>query len=125
MEQQATIQSEQPPSFQLGKFWLPGLVALTVIVVAVIAGFAIGPGGNSIIGQFLTASSESTSTLSGIGIWLPFGFAFGAGMVATVNPCGFVMLPAYLGMYVGDGQGDGSPDVGKVHMARQLTKHGP
>lgn len=28
--------------------------------------------------------------------------AFAAGMVATVNPCGFAMLPAYLGMFIGD-----------------------
>lgn len=32
-----------------------------------------------------------------------------AGMVATVNPCGFAMLPAYLGVMVGDrGSGRGS-----------------
>lgn len=28
--------------------------------------------------------------------------AFAAGMVATVNPCGFAMLPAYLGFILGD-----------------------
>jgi cytochrome c-type biogenesis protein len=32
---------------------------------------------------------------------LPFGLAFGAGMVAAVNPCGFAMLPAYLSLYLG------------------------
>jgi len=32
---------------------------------------------------------------------LPFGFAFGAGMVGAVNPCGFAMLPAYLSLYLG------------------------
>lgn len=30
-------------------------------------------------------------------------FAFGAGLLAPVNPCGFAMLPAYLGYYVGAG----------------------
>lgn len=29
--------------------------------------------------------------------------AFAAGMVSTVNPCGFAMLPAYLGFFLGDG----------------------
>lgn len=29
------------------------------------------------------------------------GLAFSAGMVATVNPCGFAMLPAYLSYYLG------------------------
>jgi cytochrome c-type biogenesis protein len=28
-------------------------------------------------------------------------FAFGAGVLATVNPCGFAMLPAFLGYYLG------------------------
>ena len=32
---------------------------------------------------------------------LPVGYAFGAGMVSTVNPCGFAMLPAYLACYLG------------------------
>ena len=32
---------------------------------------------------------------------LPVGYAFGAGMVSTVNPCGFAMLPAYLSLYLG------------------------
>jgi len=32
---------------------------------------------------------------------LPVGLAFGAGMIAAVNPCGFAMLPAYLSLYLG------------------------
>ena len=32
---------------------------------------------------------------------LPFGYAFGAGMVATVSPCGIAMLPAYVSLYLG------------------------
>jgi cytochrome c-type biogenesis protein len=35
--------------------------------------------------------------LSGVGAALPFGYAFAAGMLAAVNPCGFVLVPAYLG----------------------------
>ena len=42
MDQQATLQGDQPPAFELGKFWLPGLAALSVIVLALIAGFTIG-----------------------------------------------------------------------------------
>ena len=33
---------------------------------------------------------------------LPVGYAFGAGMVATVNPCGFALLPAYIAFYLSD-----------------------
>ncbi|HUW02757.1 MAG TPA: cytochrome c biogenesis CcdA family protein [Acidimicrobiales bacterium] len=32
----------------------------------------------------------------------PILLAFTAGMVATVNPCGFAMLPAYLSFFLGD-----------------------
>lgn len=42
-----------------------------------------------------------TGWLTSLGALLPFGFAFGAGIVAAVNPCGFAMLPAYLSLYLG------------------------
>lgn len=42
-----------------------------------------------------------TQWLTSLGTLLPFGFAFGAGIVAAVNPCGFAMLPAYLSLYLG------------------------
>lgn len=42
--------------------------------------------------------------LSGVSNLLPLGYAFGAGMVSTVNPCGFAMLPVYLGLFLGSGQ---------------------
>jgi cytochrome c-type biogenesis protein len=31
----------------------------------------------------------------------PFAYAFSLGLVATVNPCGFAMLPAYLSYFLG------------------------
>lgn len=39
--------------------------------------------------------------LSQLADWLPLGYAFGAGMIATVNPCGFLMLPSYIAYYLG------------------------
>jgi cytochrome c biogenesis protein CcdA len=39
--------------------------------------------------------------LSWIASYLPLGYAFGAGMVSAVNPCGFAMLPVYLSLYLG------------------------
>jgi len=42
-----------------------------------------------------------TGWLSGLVAVLPVGYAFGAGMIAAVNPCGFAMLPAYLSLYLG------------------------
>lgn len=40
----------------------------------------------------------------------PFAVAFGAGMLATVNPCGFAMLPAYLSYFLGGS--DEAPPAG-------------
>src|SRR5438876_1088865 len=34
------------------------------------------------------------------------GFAFGLGMAAAVNPCGFALLPSYLGLYLGTAAGE-------------------
>lgn len=34
------------------------------------------------------------------------GYAFGAGMVASVNPCGFLMLPSYLAYHLGTEETD-------------------
>ncbi|HKJ65919.1 MAG TPA: cytochrome c biogenesis CcdA family protein [Desulfopila sp.] len=39
--------------------------------------------------------------LSQVAGYLPLGYAFGAGMVSAVNPCGFAMLPVYLSLYLG------------------------
>lgn len=36
----------------------------------------------------------------------PLAIAFASGMLATVNPCGFAMLPAYLGFFLGVDGGD-------------------
>lgn len=44
----------------------------------------------------------------------PFALAVAAGMAATVNPCGFALLPAYLAAFVGE---DHQPGVGAVPRA--------
>jgi len=50
--------------------------------------------------------------MNALAVLLPFGYSFGAGMVSTVNPCGFSLLPAYLSLYLGggdDGAASGHP----------------
>jgi cytochrome c-type biogenesis protein len=59
-----------------------------------------------------------TGWLTELAAVLPFGFAFGVGMVAAVNPCGFAMLPAYLSLYLGTEEGDFS----KRSPARRLLR---
>jgi cytochrome c biogenesis protein CcdA len=49
-----------------------------------------------------TVSARFSGTLLSLGARAPLGYALAAGMVASVNPCGFALLPGYLGYYLGD-----------------------
>ncbi|HEY8547214.1 MAG TPA: cytochrome c biogenesis CcdA family protein [Acidimicrobiales bacterium] len=52
-----------------------------------------------------------TGTLAAIGPDGELAYYLAIGMVATVNPCGFAMLPAYLSYFMGlDGGADGEPE---------------
>lgn len=42
----------------------------------------------------------------------PLALGFAAGMLATVNPCGFAMLPAYLSFFLGSERSAERPDGG-------------
>lgn len=50
----------------------------------------------------------------------PLALAFTAGMVATVNPCGFAMLPAYLTFFLGLDAGAADADA-RAGVARALA----
>ena len=93
---------QQAKSTSIPSWVFPTLFACGAIVVAVIGGFLVGPGANSAVGQILSLQSGTSGLAANFQSILPFGFAFGAGMLAAVNPCGFVMLPAYLTLYIGD-----------------------
>ena len=71
------------------------------VVLALLTGSGIGP----ITGGVESASFASAAALRSLSGTLPVGYAVGAGMVAAVNPCGFAMLPSYLGLYLGAGDG--------------------
>ena len=102
---------------------VPAAVAALVAGFALVAGLVVGPGANSFIGGALTYSADSAGFVGNIGSFLPLGFAFAAGMVATVNPCGFVMLPAFLTMYLTDQQGDSAEEkTSSRGIARSLIK---
>lgn len=53
----------------------------------------------------------------------PLALAFTAGLAATVNPCGFVMLPAYLSWFIGTADDETRPDVAS-RLARALAVSG-
>ena len=53
----------------------------------------------------------------------PIGLAFAAGLVATVNPCGFAMLPAYLSYFMGlDGAGADAADVPQAAAVEEVVR---
>ena len=84
---------------------IPASVAVGALAVAVLGALLIR-GGSEIDGVNLfveSLSGNSASFLSGLGVVAPLGFAFGAGVAAAFNPCGFAMLPAYMGLYLGVG----------------------
>ena len=88
--------------------WL-GLVASflalgAAIGLALLTGSHVGPITQG-VESASSASAQALGSLSGI---LPVGYAIGAGMVAAVNPCGFAMLPSYLGLYLGTTDGSES-----------------
>ena len=96
---------------------LPGLAAVAALAVAVVGAHLTGEtsGTSGVNGFVESLSGRSSSYLGNIGFLAPLGFAFAAGMASTVNPCGFAMLPAYLGLYLGSGE------EGK-HPMRRLGK---
>ncbi len=57
--------------------------------------------------QLLAFVAQSAASIV---VLLPVGFAFSAGMMATVNPCGFALLPAYIAFYLG-GETDSVQEV--------------
>ena len=79
--------------------FLASAVALGAAVTgALLSGDSSGTGG--INGFVEGLSGNSSSRLGNLGLLAPLGFAFAAGMASAVNPCGFAMLPAYLGLYL-------------------------
>ena len=79
--------------------WAFALLAVAGVFLAV---RALG-GAQAILGvdQVTTGPAAALQGLAGV---LPFGYALGAGMLAAINPCGFALLPAYLGLYLGSSE---------------------
>ncbi|HCG91314.1 MAG TPA: hypothetical protein DEZ08_05700 [Dehalococcoidia bacterium] len=69
-------------------------------IIALVAFVLNDAGSDNINMGFELISGSIASYLSGLSTLLTAGFAFGAGMVAAVNPCGFVMLPSYIAVYL-------------------------
>jgi cytochrome c biogenesis protein CcdA len=55
---------------------------------------------------------------------LPLGYAFAAGMVASVNPCGFFLLPSYVSYHLGTEEAGFEQSPVVARLARSLLLGG-
>lgn len=102
-------QVEGPPLARYGRRALPFLLAPAILGVAVLAAlWGRGGGGGGLTGGVESLAAAFATLLTDATVLVPVGFAFGAGMVSAVNPCGFALLPAYLGFYLAGGAGGSS-----------------
>ena len=101
--------AESTPGSALQQGRAPQHIALPIAALVLALGLAVagsiltGDGGSWLIGDVETASSSVARRLNTLSTILPMGYAFAAGMVSAVNPCGFPMLAPYLGLYLNDG----------------------
>ncbi len=101
-------------------YFLPFLAGGLALTASILGALATGDENitGGINGLIEGLSGRSSSGLDNIGILAPLGFAFAAGMVSTVNPCGFAMLPAYLGLYIGSND----PKVNAGSSVQKLSR---
>lgn len=102
---------------------LPAIAGGGALTAAILGAFLTGEAGitGGVNGFVESLSGDASSRLGNIGF---LGFAFAAGMVATVNPCGFAMLPAYLGLYLGAGEKSGRERSAIRSLGRSLLVSG-
>ena len=104
---------------------LPVLVGGAALALAFV-GAALLDNGDGVggVNRFVESLSGSSGTFLGGLIGASALFALAAGMASAVNPCGFAMLPAYLGLYLGANE-PGSEDRTPVRrLSRALLVGG-
>jgi cytochrome c biogenesis protein CcdA len=93
---------------------LAGAVTLLVLAAAVIAGLTSPTtGGTPVIFVERISSAISNAASRAGEVWWVYAFALGA--VAAFNPCGFALVPAYLGLYLRD-------DVPRTGLGSRLSR---
>jgi cytochrome c-type biogenesis protein len=103
--------------------WVAAAVSAAVLAVAIGIGLRTAPGSWGPVIFVESLSAEISGVLLSVGARAHLWYAFVAGLVASVNPCGFVLLPAYLGYYLGGDQigGDQSTGGGRRRVIRAMT----
>ncbi len=100
---------------------ITGIVASAAISTAVIGALTIGSGADiDGVNLFVEGLAGRSSTWLGGLVGAASLFAFAAGLASAVNPCGFAMLPAYLGLYLGlSARGEGSESLKPLRQIPQ------
>jgi cytochrome c biogenesis DsbD-like protein len=90
------------------KGWLALLMSF-VIPILVVVGFLF---------LLISLRHGAEAAMASFATLLPVGYAFAAGMVASVNPCGFFILPSYLSYHLG------TEEAGfyEAHVVKRLGK---
>ena len=76
------------------------------ITFSIILGVFFQGTSQTLVFNILELSRLSTINLVKVDSVLPLSFSFVSGMLATVNPCGFVMLPVYISMFLSSKEKD-------------------
>ena len=85
------------------------VIFLLISIVISVASFTINTKDASYLEGVLNFSSNSSNILSSFLDYFDFGYSFIAGSLAAVNPCGIVMLPVYLALYINGEKDEKSP----------------
>jgi cytochrome c-type biogenesis protein len=96
-------------------------ISAVVLLVAVAAAVRASPASLGPLIFVESVSARFSGLFLSLGTKAPLGYAFVAGMVASVNPCGFVLLPAYLGYYLGDGHDARRPTRRALAVSGTMT----
>jgi cytochrome c biogenesis protein CcdA len=72
----------------------------------------------------ISLRNGAEAAMGGLANFLPVSYAFAAGMVASVNPCGFFMLPSYLSYHLGTEESGFYESPALVRLLRALLLGG-
>jgi cytochrome c biogenesis protein CcdA len=96
-------------------------ISAVVLLVAVAGAVRASPTSLGPLIFVESVAARFSGLFLSLGTKAPLGYAFVAGMVASVNPCGFVLLPAYLGYYLGEDHGTHRPTRRALAVSGTMT----
>jgi len=100
---------EGPDGARPGRFSVPASLILSALLVI---GFLV---------LLITARPGLERSVSNLASLLPVGYAFAAGMVASVNPCGALMLPSYILFQLGADEEDPPSVVDQIFKSLRIA----